>query len=183
MVGCWPPSRSRGSGLFLSVDGCPEEVSICGRQRLRPHGHRLHMNLERVSLLKGVFYGVVERCLGHEGLVALLLEEAPRLFLSPSGSLDTSCQLHATDSDSLDMLEEEPRVSCVVTDVPEDLCPGAHVRPLQFAHFFLQSAYCASQPAHRAPYATIAPNHPIRTVSRPLVVNEWCRVYLVPVLE
>ena len=73
-------ARSSGSGLllFLMVDERLEEVSICGRQRLRPHGHRLHMSLERFSFLKGVLYGVVERCLGHGGPLALLLVEAPR---------------------------------------------------------------------------------------------------------
>ena len=43
MIGCWPPSCSRGSGLLLTVD---ERVSICGRQRLHPRGHRLHMPFE-----------------------------------------------------------------------------------------------------------------------------------------
>ena len=73
-------ARSSGSGLllFLMVDERLEKVSICGRQRLRPHGHRLHMPLERFSFLKGVLYGVVERCLGHGGPIALLLVEAPR---------------------------------------------------------------------------------------------------------
>ena len=60
MIGCWPPSRSRGSGLSLTVDERLEEVSICGRQSVRPNGHRLHMPLERISSLMGVLYGVVE---------------------------------------------------------------------------------------------------------------------------
>ena len=63
-------------------------------QRLRPHGHRLHMPLERFSFLNGVLYGVIEHGLGHAGLVALLLAEAPRLFLRPSGSLDTSANFN-----------------------------------------------------------------------------------------
>ena len=53
-------SRSRGSGLSSTVDERLEEVSICGRQRLRPHGHPRHTHLECISSLKGVFYGVVE---------------------------------------------------------------------------------------------------------------------------
>ena len=36
-----PPSRSTGSGLFLTVDERLEEVSICGRQRLRPNFKRV----------------------------------------------------------------------------------------------------------------------------------------------
>ena len=74
-------ARSSGSGilLFLMVDERLEEVSICGRQRLHPHGHRLHMPLERFSFHKGVLHGFVEHCVGRGGLVALLLlEEAPR---------------------------------------------------------------------------------------------------------
>ena len=35
-----PPSRSTSSVLFLTVD-CLEEVSICGRQRLRPNFKRV----------------------------------------------------------------------------------------------------------------------------------------------
>ena len=55
-------------GHFLTDDERLEEVSTCGRQRLRPHGHRLHMPLERFGFLKGVLDGVVKHRLGHAGL-------------------------------------------------------------------------------------------------------------------
>ena len=89
-------------GLFFTVHECPEEVSICGRQRppsawspsshasralqleevcvrgrqrLRPHGYRLHLLLQ----------GCPSRCrcnrLSLYGILALLLVEAPCLFL------------------------------------------------------------------------------------------------------
>ena len=72
------------------------------------------------------------------------------------------------------MLEED-RTSCLVCaraeneeghGGPEDLCPGPQARPLQFVDLFLPSVHCASQPAHRANHATIAPNHPIKAGSR-----------------
>ena len=42
-----------------------QEVDICGRQGLGPHGHRLHMLLDRFSFLNDVLLGVVEDRLGR----------------------------------------------------------------------------------------------------------------------
>ena len=49
--------------FFLAVEGRLEEISVCGRQRLHPHGHRPYMFLKRFSFLKGVLDGAVEHCL------------------------------------------------------------------------------------------------------------------------
>ena len=67
--------------FFLVVEERLEEVSVCGRQMLRPHGHNLDVFLERFNFPTGVLDGAIEHCLGLRGLLALLLVETPRLLL------------------------------------------------------------------------------------------------------
>ena len=50
--------------FFLAVEERLEKVCFRGRQRLRPHGHRLYVLLQRFGFLKGVLDGAVKDCLG-----------------------------------------------------------------------------------------------------------------------
>ena len=71
-------------GFFLTADERLQEESIGGRQRLHPHGHRLHTPLERFSFLKGVLYGFVEHCRGRPWRVQKTSALADRQSFSKS---------------------------------------------------------------------------------------------------
>ena len=61
------------------------EVIPRDRQRLRPHGRRLHVPVERIGLLEDVLRGLLAVRLGLCELAARLMTEALRLELFCSG--------------------------------------------------------------------------------------------------
>ena len=68
--------------FFLLIEERLEEVRLCGRQGLRPHGHGLDVFLERFGFFKGVLDGAVEDRLGLCGRLALCLTNESRFFLT-----------------------------------------------------------------------------------------------------
>ena len=56
--------------LFLAVEDCSKEVGYRGRQGFRPHGHGLHVVLERFGFLMCVLDGVAVSRVGFSGFSA-----------------------------------------------------------------------------------------------------------------